>query len=41
MKRKIYLLLPFIFATFVNNSVAQEPETEKTFSVIQEKESEK
>ncbi|MFH5120893.1 DsbA family protein [Citrobacter freundii complex sp. 2024EL-00238] len=37
MKRKIYLLLPFIFATFVNNSVAQEPETEKTFSVIQEK----
>ncbi len=24
MKRKIYLLLPFIFATFVNNSVAQE-----------------
>lgn len=37
MKRKLYLLLPLISVVFINNSVAQEPESEKTFSAIQEK----
>jgi thiamine transporter ThiT len=37
----LYFLLPFISAVVLNTSFAQDNEPDKTFSVTQEKESEK